>query len=317
MRGLPGAFEVSRGGRVVAEGAGGHADRSTGVPCTSTTRFQAASVSKHIVATTLMLLTDRGEVSPEDRVGRWWPAAPPAWRTMTVGHVLEHSAGLPHWPDLPGLDFSCPPTADEILGRAATVALSSPPGARWSYSGVGYLLAAAIVEAVTGQSYGAFVTDNVFLPLGMTATTSGITPDDGVATGHRDGRPEPLIAGLTALPGTGDVWTTVGDLVRYAEALSDGTLLSERSWRLMSQPHMLIDDPSHPEAPVSVTAYGYGTYIGTLAGEPARFHHGDNPGFRSLLAWVPEAEVTLAVLSNEESVTVEDMARRFARTIHR
>ncbi len=124
--------------------------------------------------------------------------------------------------------------------------------------------------------------------------------------------PVPLVAELTGMPGTGDVWTTVGDLVRYVGGIRDGELLSGPSWQLMGCPHATIDDTGDAAA-VSVSAYGYGTDMGTIAGSPARFHSGDNPGFRSLLAWLLRTNVAFAVLSNDESVVLEDISLRLAR----
>ena len=55
-------------------------------------------------------------------------------------------------------------------------------------------------------------------------------------------------------------------------------------------------------------AYGYGIFIGPIAGRPALYHPGDNPGFRSLLAWLPGTGTTIAVLANDESVDLEESA---------
>jgi len=301
--GLRGAFQVSRAGQVVAGAAGGLADDDTGEPCTLATRFQAGSISKLFVAAAMMLLSEGGALSLDDRVARWWPLAPPAWRDMTVAHVLAHRAGLVHWDGLPGFDLDQPRTRREILEQASQLPLLFDPGSGWAYSCVGYLLAAAIIEGVAGQPYAEFVAEHIFRPLRMDATTSGLVPDGHPwhsAQGHRDGRPIPLVSWLTSLPGTGDVWSTVEDLVRYADAVSAGDLLTERSLRLMTHPHAVVA-PSFDAGLVTAAAYGYGVYIGSINGCPARFHTGDNPGFRSLLAWLPEAHVSLAILSNDDS----------------
>lgn len=81
----------------------------------------------------------------------------------------------------------------------------------------------------------------------------------------------------------------------------------------MGQPQMPIDDPSADRATVWTTAYGYRTYGGTIAGKPARFQPGDNPGFLSLLAWLPQADVTFAMLSNDDSIVLDDIAVHLAR----
>jgi CubicO group peptidase (beta-lactamase class C family) len=305
---------MSRRGRVVGQGAGGSCDEAGGEPCRAGTRFQAGSVSKQFVAASALLLSGHGRLGLADPVARWWAPAPPAWASMTVGHLLANSSGLPHWQGIPGFDVSRPPAPQEILLQAARLPLLSAPGTRWAYSGVGYLLAAAIVEAASGQPYASFVTGNVFGPLAMTATTSGEVPGPGqAAKGHRDGQPVPLAAELTAMPGTGDVWTTAGDLVRYADAVRGGELLPRSSWQLMGHPQVKIEDSLSQAGTIWISAYGYGIYIGSIAGHPALFHTGDNPGFRSLLAWLPQADMTFAVLANDESTDLEDIALRLVR----
>lgn len=309
MTGLRGAYQVSRRGGAVSEGARGLSDAATGELCTVATRFQAASISKHIVAASVLLLNERGTLSLADAVRRWWSPAPPAWESMTVHQLLTHSSGLMHWPQMPGVEISDPPDAQEILEQATKLPLRFRPGTSWEYSGVGYLVAAAIIEEASGQTYRAFTTDHIFDPLEMTSTTSGLTPSGGgVARGYRDGQPVPSVPGLTALQGTGDLWTTVTDLVRYGTAVSSGALLSKRSWQLMSQPHTIIDEGGSGTGSVVTSASGYGMFLGTIAGQRIQYQPGDNPGFRSLLAWLPEADTTIALLCNDESTVLDDLA---------
>ncbi len=309
--GLRGAYQLSRGGVAVVSGAAGRADDATGRRSRLDTRFQAASISKQFVAASIMILSERGRLSVEDPVSRWWSSAPPEWEPMTVGHLLSHSSGLGGWQDIPGVDILRPPPPGEILDRAARLPLRSRPGTCWEYSGAGYLLAAAIVEAGSDERYGAFVADNIFGPLGMTASSSGLAPDPSrVAMGHRGGEPTPLVEGLTALVGTGDLWTTVEDVARYADAVSGGELLSASSVELMRRPHAKIHQLPADEETILASAYGYGLFIGSIAGQRAWFHPGDNPGYRSFLAWLPDTEMTLTVLANEESLVLDDLIPR-------
>jgi hypothetical protein len=109
------------------------------------------------------------------------------------------------------------------------------------------------------------------------------------------------------------VWTSVGDLVRYADAVRGGELLPRSSWQLMGHPQVKIEDSLSQAGTIWISAYGYGIYIGSIAGDPALFHTGDNPGFRSLLAWLPQADTTFAILANDESTDLEDIALRLVR----
>jgi hypothetical protein len=105
-----------------------------------------------------------------------------------------------------------------------------------------------------------------------------------VARGQRDGAPI-TEWDLAVLPGTGDIWSTVGDLTRFAWLL-DRDVLS-RMW----VPQVALPSPSD-----GLTHYGYGMYVGPdLAPHP-----GDNPGFRSVLVWQRSGGFA-AVLSNDET----------------
>jgi CubicO group peptidase (beta-lactamase class C family) len=301
-----GTFRLSLGGSVVAEGAFGS--------CVLSARCQASSISKQFVAASLMLLVERGTVSLNDPVSSWWSPAPTTWDAMTVGHLLAHSSGLPHWPDMAELDILHPPSRDEILSRAAQGSLLHRPGESFHYSGVGYLLAAAVIEVASDQPYASFVADQILDPLGLTSTTTGQLPEVRIrAMGHRDGSPVEWDPGLVALPGTGDLWSTVADLIQFTEALEAGRLLSESSLRAMRQPHIPIEGGTDAGV-VSAYAYGYGIYLGWIDGQPARYHPGDNPGFLSLLAWLPESHTALAVLVNDEATVLDDVVLELLRT---
>ncbi|HUJ67330.1 MAG TPA: serine hydrolase domain-containing protein, partial [Acidimicrobiales bacterium] len=208
-----GAFRVNRAGQVLAEGASGVRDPVTNEPCTPATRFQPASISKQFVAAAVILLQERGQLSLDDPVARWWPPAPAEWSSIHIGHLLDHTSGLPHWDGLGRRESGPLPGREEILDRTRRLSLASEPGRRWRYSGPGYLIAAEIVGAATGTDYPTFVTEQLFRPLGMASTTSGLFPEAGHALGTEGGKwldPDP---NLTGLPGTGDVWTTTGDLL--------------------------------------------------------------------------------------------------------
>jgi CubicO group peptidase (beta-lactamase class C family) len=272
---VSGAWRLAGPGGTISEGAVG--------ACAPSTRFQAASISKQFVAACVLLLEEQGALSVSDPVARWW-AAPAAWDEMTVGHLLAHTAGLPHWS--PPFDDDVP-SRDELLEQAAGTPLLSPPGTRWSYSGPGYLVAAAIVESAAGQPYGRFVEEAILAPLEMRATTSGRIPVSHALANGTD----PPLAGLTDLPGTGDLWSTPADLLRFAAASLEGR------WSRLTRLQARIDDE---------TTYGYGVYLGTIDGQPVRYHTGDNPGYRSVLAWMPESGVSFCALCNDDAA---DMPR--------
>lgn len=229
---LHGVALLQRGSENLTVVAGGTTGSDPDTGCTPATRFQIASVSKQFTAAAVLLLADRGILSVDDPVRNWLDDCPAAWEPVTVHHLLSHSSGLIHWKDLPGLDLTKPATTGELLSSFASVPLLSPPGERFSYSSPGYVLLGQIIEQAAGQPYGAFLTHEIFQPLGLTATFTGNPrgePD--LSAGHHDGKAVSSFELDTVNLGTGGIWSTAVDLARWDRALASGQILSSAARR--------------------------------------------------------------------------------------
>ncbi len=304
IEGLHGAALVTRGGSVALEWAGGPAGDAAGSSCTINTRFQIASVSKQFAAVATMLLVDDGTVDLFDPVERWLPQCPPRWRTITLRHLLSHTAGISHWGDAPGFVANEAMPLEERVALICNAPLLSEPGTTWHYSSPGYLLVGYIVSRAAQQPYGEFLTKRVLAPLGLTTTTVGeVTEAQAVAHGFNAGIPvEPW--DLADMPGTGDICSTVGDMARYNTALHGGSLLSPGSLDAMTTGHAVVRDDDDV---LATNGYGYGVYLGTSRGHSVLYHPGDNPGYKSFDAWVPDYQASVVILSNDESDVLGDV----------
>jgi CubicO group peptidase (beta-lactamase class C family) len=308
VAGLRGAAMVTRGGSVEADLAGGLADVEAGVPCTSGTRFQLCSVSKQFTAAAVMLLVESGRLDLGEPVDRWLPGGPPQWRQVTLHHLLSHTAGVPHWLETPGLDPAEPMSISERLEIIQATPLRTEPGAQWHYSSPGFVLAGLIVERASGQPYREFVAERILSPLKLTQTTMGGIPG-AAARGYRDGQPVPPWD-LDAMPGTGDIWSTTGDLTRFTAALHSGELVAASSLRAMRTAHAAIDDDDDAEPRLTTTGYGYGMFTGIFAGHPAWYHPGDNPGYQSMACWLPDRAASIVILVNDEAASIPGLLRQ-------
>jgi CubicO group peptidase (beta-lactamase class C family) len=309
VEGLRGAVTVTRAGSVEVELAGGLADAES--RCTPRTRFQIASVSKQFAATAVMLLAESGAVALGEPVARWLPGSPPQWRQVTLHHLLTHTAGVRHWGDAPGFEPSQPMGIHERLALIQQAPLLTEPGAQWRYSSPGYLLAGLIVERASGRPYPDFITERILSPLRLTSTTAGGAPS-GTATarGYRNGEPV-VLWDLSAMPGTGDICSTAPDLARFITALHSGHILAGGSLRLLRTPHAPAGtEDGSGDGWLTSQGYGYGQFVGTIAGQTAYFHPGDNPGYQSFAAWIPAHEVCVVILANDEATSIEGLLRQ-------
>jgi CubicO group peptidase (beta-lactamase class C family) len=274
---LPGVALVVRAGSVI------HAIGSPDA------RYPAASVGKQFVAAAVLLLVERAKIALDDPISRWFG---PWTGEITVHHLLTHTSGLGHWSSVGGVSDFCLLDSAGRLAAVRDAPTVAALGERWSYSGLGYVLLGALVERAADVPYGEFVGTELFAPAGMTATTSG---------GESD---------LRSLPGTGDVVSTATDLIRYTAALRD--LLGPSSRRALVLPQADLGAEAYALPAITAHAYGYGNFVGTIAGRSAAFHPGDNPGYQSFSASLPTARVRLAVLLHDDSTRLSSVVAALA-----
>ncbi len=233
---------------------------------------------------------------------------PAQWRQVTLHHLLSHTSGVPHWREAPGLDPAEPMRISERLRIIQATPLRTEPGAQWHYSSPGFVLAGFILARASGQPYWQFLAEKILSPLQLTQTSMGDVPD-AAARGYRDGQPvTPWDPG--AMPGTGDIWSTAGDLTRFTAALHSGELITASSLRAMCTVHASLDDHDAGEPSLATTGYGYGMLIANFAGHAAYYHPGDNPGYQSLACWIPDRAASIVILVNDEAASIPGLLRQ-------
>ncbi len=228
--GIPGlAFGIVRDGEIVHVGAFGMAGGEVG-PMTSDTPVIIGSVGKSFTALAIRQLIEAGRIDEDAPVTRylpWFRLGGPTGATelVTIRSLLEHTSGIStadgQDPRLyvPGL------SPQEAVGGLAGVRADRPAGS-YEYSNLNYVVLGIIVEAVSGEPYGAYLDEHVFEPLGMQSTFAG---DDAAVVarlqaGHRYlfGIPVPFDEPYpTAMVAAGYQVSTAQDMARYVAALSN------------------------------------------------------------------------------------------------
>ena len=166
---FPGAtIAVGSGDSVVLLAAVGHYGADDKRPVTTETIYDLASLTKVIALTTeCILLVDRGKLDLDAPVQRYLPEfRGPMKDQVTIRYLLTHSAGLVA--DLPLWDSTR--TREGALAMVDTSPLVSPPGTRFVYSDLSAIVLMQVVERITGRPFDELLADDVFRPLGMTAT---------------------------------------------------------------------------------------------------------------------------------------------------
>jgi CubicO group peptidase (beta-lactamase class C family) len=240
-----GSILVALEGKTVFERGFGQANIEWNIPNTPNTVFNLASMSKQFTAMAIMLLVEHGDVDLDKPItgALSWLRADLGKR-ITIRQLLTHTAGLPDEPLSP-LERHLYPlrTREDLRAAINRIELVFKPGARFSYSNVGYNLLALVVEARSGMDFGEFLQTRIFRPLGMTQTslkgphdfTKNRAQGFWVYSGAVER--EEGIADDIELMGPGNVFSSVRDLLKWDQALYQNTLLSEGNTKLMFTPH--------------------------------------------------------------------------------
>jgi D-alanyl-D-alanine carboxypeptidase len=229
--------------------AAGVRDVRSKAPADADGHFRVGSVTKTFVATVLLQLADEGKLGLDDTVARHLPGALPEGSPITVRQVLDHTsglfdyagAGIPGWSvrDYRPRETLYDQTPQELLA----VGLSKPPyfkpGGGWRYSNTNYVIAAMLIEKLTGNPYAKEIEGRILRPLGMRHT---------LLPGHRKDLPRPHARGYAPYGGkmvdatrmnpsleygAGEIISTTADLATFYDALLGGKLTSQGALKQM------------------------------------------------------------------------------------
>jgi D-alanyl-D-alanine carboxypeptidase len=175
--------------------------------------------------------------------------------------------------------------------------LAFPPGSQWAYSNAGYVVLGAIIEAVTGDSYYAYVRRQIYAPAGMGASDSyartAALPQRARGYSHGPDTGDQL-AGRGSPAGGG--YATAGDLLQFSRALRGHRLLSAAMTATLLAGKVATPLPHGPSQPGVQYAYGLGDQ--RVNGVRIVGHNGGGPGISAWLDMYPEADLTCVVLGN-------------------
>jgi CubicO group peptidase (beta-lactamase class C family) len=289
-----GVVLVAKDGKPVLQRAYGLANRRTREPNRLETEFNLASLGKIFTGVAVAQLVQRGKVRFADRIGRYVPELPRRiGAAVTVGELLDHTSGLGDFFGDPGYARLRPRLTSlrAYLPLIARERLAFRPGAWFSYSNSGFVLAGLVVERASGEGFYAYLRRHVLAPAGMTRTGcfAPRPASRGRAVGYTVGG-APNTSGLPPRgTSAGGCYSTAPDLLRFTNALLRHRLLSPALTRTVTSSH------------VAAPGGGYGYGFGVRAGPPATFwHNGGSPGVATELDVNPALGYTVVVLENRD-----------------
>ena len=303
---------VARGDHLIVDRGYGIADVEWNAPADASTSFRIGSRTKQFTAAAILKLAEQGKLGLDDPLSRFVPEFDTGGRVVTIRQLLNHTSGIPEYTTQPGFFAKLSPlnlSDAELLQLVSGKPFDFDPGMGWRYSNTGYYLLGMIVAKASGQSYAAFMQEEFFTPLGLTQTRHGsesaIIPqraqgysfDPNTLSHSNDAAISMNVPG-----GGGALVSSAGDLVRWQIALTNGRAIRPASFEQMIGSPVKIGQGD--------AADGFGVVIDLRDGQRAIWASGGINGFNSVLSWLPDSGLRVAVVSNSEAMPSAVVERR-------
>ena len=312
-----GSIRVEADRTPLFSGSFGVCDRAFDVPCADDTRYRIASITKAFTAVLVLQLVEEKKIDLEEAIRHYLPNySGEGADSVKIGMLLNHTSGLPNadaaynsvaYALANGMPhYQLPATPDQLIERYYSGKLIHEPGKVFSYNNADYIVLGRVIEAVTGKTFEQVLKDRILDPVGMHDTgllhqreiiprlaPTYFSPEKGAA----------LINDMPVYPenwfAAGGMYSTTGNLMKFANALYGGKVLSAASLDLMLKP--------------GLDGYGFGVWVGnpTFGGKSYRnvnrpggimgangsFYHFNGVGFAE--------EINITILSNTDSTDMD------------
>lgn len=290
---------VAKKGKIIYEHAFGWADYLRKDSLNIDSKFELASVSKPLTGTAILLLVQEGKLKLDQQVKEFFPDFP--YEGITIRMLLTHRSGLinyVYFTDDIWKDKKKGMTNMDVMKILAEHKPSpySKPDTRFHYNNSNFMILAAIIEKVSGQSFTVFMQENIFMPLGMKHTAVYSKADyEKIPTnvvGHDRVWRRSVVQNFHDGPvGDKGIYSTVEDLFLFDRALREERLLSAALQDSAYAPH-------NQKSMKGVFNYGYGWRTFEQGNEHVVYHTGWWHGFKNLYVRDLKNDVTIVLLSN-------------------
>jgi CubicO group peptidase (beta-lactamase class C family) len=296
MRGddaFSGAVLVVHRSGVALDQAWGMADTAKQITNTTNTQFCLGSMNKMFTSVAILQLVGQGKLALDKPIATYWADYPnhDLASRVTIRELLSHTGGTG---DIFTPEYAAHRLETKTLADYVKLFGSRPvsfePGTQMQYSNYGFILLGRLIEIASGVAYDRYVREHIFVPAGMLHTDSRPEVDhvEGRAIGYMRGS-NGLVPNTDTLPWSGTSagggYSTVHDLLRFAEALQAGKLLNPA---LLKQ--ATTGETLHPN-------YGFGFYV---LENGAYGHGGGAPGMNGELHILPQNGYILVALANRD-----------------
>jgi len=311
---LPGlAIAMVKDGEVIFSKGYGFKDADEGIAMSTGSLFNIASCSKAFTAACIGKLVSEGKLDWKDKVVEYIPEFKLeddcVTRELNIADLLCHRSGFgTFYGDL--LWYGTNYTPMEVIERMYYVPMTQDFRSDWGYQNNMYLVAGEIIKRITGKTWAEYLTEEIFLPLGMVESrpaSNTLTMDQDIAYPHLDGIKEDLLI-MEPFP-AGSIYSSVDEMSHWMLMLLnngkwDGNeILSAATVEKMFAPHTVRELPGYlKNMGVHFYLYGLGWSLFDYSGKKIVEHDGGMPGYISKVTLVPEENFGFVILTNDMNI---------------
>jgi CubicO group peptidase (beta-lactamase class C family) len=293
----------------------GHADLENKVPATAESVYRLASITKSFTGEAVVQLAERGKIDLDAEIQTYVPDYPKQKWPVTVRNLLTHTGAGQTGSGLGAEQV----TTKEIVARISKYPIQYEPGTRYDYQTSGYNLLGAAIENATGQTFEAYMRENIWGPAGMKDTrmddVRGLVPNRVRGYDLADGEVKnaPFVNVSTRFAG-GGATGTVPDLLRWARAAFAGKIVSPKWIDEMLKPFVtksgrftgLGDGDEY---------YALGWIVKPVGGGFSVHNEGSQKGTATAVIYFPEKRLAIAAAANLEFADTYRYVRRLYETL--
>jgi CubicO group peptidase (beta-lactamase class C family) len=307
----PGATAVvAIDGEIVYHKAFGMANLELDVRMEPDMVFEIGSITKQFTAVAILMLMEQGKLDLDDDITKFLEGYPTQGHDISIHHLLTHTSGirsytsLEAWPPVWRKDFE----PKELIDFFKNEPMDFEPGEEWRYNNSAYFILGYIIEKASGQSYEAFVENNIFEPLGMKSSRYGSQSEIIKKRAYGYQKNETYVnaeyISLTQPYAAGSLMSTVEDLFIWNRAIRSNKLLKQESIDLAFTNYRLNNGEN--------INYGYGWCTNEINGSSTLEHSGGIFGYVTNSIYLPDEDVFVAIYSNCDCNGPGDVSTKMA-----
>ncbi|GAB4286972.1 MAG: serine hydrolase domain-containing protein [Ignavibacteriaceae bacterium] len=308
-KGFSGEILVANGMNILFQETIGLSSYENNLELNIGAKYRIASITKTFTGTLIAIAREEGKLNSRDKAIDYLNGLSPKFKEITIEQLLTHTSGLPHNESIKDywqIKSKLHMTPAQVIAEINALELLFEPGSQFRYSSLGYYLLASILENVYNNSFENILKDKILNKLQMTET--GIVDNlkiiPQLASGYHLVTDDSLVVApyrnFSMLKGSGDMYSTATDLLKWNHSFFSNILLSNKTKAtVFSQRRKTLVN--------SGDNYGYGWFISSDT--PQKYYHGGGTwGFSTYSAMYPDQQISIIILSNVSTLPISSIA---------